>query len=104
MDTDPAVNGVNLKFGLHIQVKIDDPLVLMVPSAQLFDLTADVHAEVPVDLIPPSTTDVGILFNDPRVKVNSTLTSGDPIDPRLETFIGEYIHSLYKQNGTTFPS
>jgi hypothetical protein len=103
MDTDPTVNGVNLKFGLHIQVKIDDPLVKMVPSAKLFDLTADVHAEVPIDLIPPSQTDVGILFNDPRVKVTTTLTSGDPIDSRLETFIGEYIHSLYKQGGTTFP-
>jgi hypothetical protein len=88
--------GADLKFGLKIQVDINDPPV---PSAGLFDMTADVRAEVPI-VKHPDSMDVGILLDGlPRDKVRVTLTSGDPLAPKLDTLLTEFVHKAY-ENGS----
>ena len=98
----PDVNGVDLTFGLSVQVQVQDPPV---PSASLFDLAATVHSKAPVDTIG-DTKNVGIILDParfPRGNVAVTLTSGDPIAPNLDTYIAEYVHQLYEADGSRFP-
>jgi hypothetical protein len=94
------VNGVELKFGLQIQVEIQNPPV---PSAQMVSVTADVRAKAPVGTIA-DTVNVGILFTGlPRANVTPTLTSGDPIGPSIDTYIAEFVHQMYVNDGPAFP-
>jgi PKD repeat protein len=94
------VNGVELKFGLRIQIQVQNPPV---PSAELFDLTADARARAPVGTIG-STQNVGILLDNlPRGNVTATLTSGDPVAPRLDALLAEYMHARYEADGPAFP-
>jgi hypothetical protein len=98
----PAINGVQLNFGLDLQLHVQDPPV---PSASMFDLQATVRPQAPVGLLG-ATKNVGILLdaaNFPRANVAVTLTSGDPFAPRLDTFIAEYVHKKYEADGTSFP-
>ena len=84
----PDVNGVDIKLGLHIQVEIKNPLL---PSAGFWDFTADVHAETPIDKLPGSNN-VGLkLDNLPRSNVTVQLTSGNPLTPRLNMLLIEFV-------------
>lgn len=96
----PDIDGAELKFGLHIQLEIKDPPV---PSAALFDMRADVRARVPVR-VPPGEKGVFIILGGlPRDNVRAVLTSGDPLLPKHNALIREYVHLLYESNGETFP-
>src|SRR5450759_5641276 len=98
----PDVNGVDLVFGLAVQAHVQDPPV---PSATLFDLAANVHAKAPVGTIG-ATKNVGILLDPghfPRSNVAVALTSGDPIAPKLNLYMAEYLHQKYEADGPTFP-
>jgi PKD repeat protein len=94
------VNGVQLKFGLEIQLVIQNPPV---PSAGLMNLTADVRSKVAVGKIG-GTFQVGVLLDGlDRNNVTATLTSGDPIGPHLVEYITDYIYQLYEADGPSFP-
>lgn len=96
----PAIDGAELKLGLAIQLEIHDPPV---PSAQLFDMTADVRARVPVGTLPGSQ-DVGILLDGlPRASVDAALTSAHPLEAKLDTLLDEFIHLVYENGGETPP-
>jgi PKD domain len=98
----PEVHGVDIRFLLAIQVQLQDPPV---PSAGLFDLAADVHAKAPIGTLA-NTRNVGMLLDPvscPRANVTVALASGDPIAPRLDGFLAEYIHQRYEQDGPAFP-
>lgn len=90
------VNGAELKLGLHIQLDIEDPPV---PSAGFFDMTADVRAKAPIGTLPDSNN-VGFLLEGlPRANVTTSLTSGDPLAPKLDTLLTEFVHQAY-EDGT----
>jgi len=97
----PDVNGVDLKFGLHFQVHIQNPPV---PSLSMLTITADGHAKAPVGTLPNSVN-VGILFAGlPQGNVTATLTSGDPSTPNnLDQYLAEYVHQQYQNDGAAFP-
>lgn len=92
----PDVNGVELKFGMQVQVQLQDPPT---PSAELFDMTAEARALVPIGT-RAGTLDVGIILDGvPRSDVSVVLTSGDPIAPKLDTLLTEFVHGAY-EDGT----
>lgn len=96
----PDVNGLEVKLGLHLQVEIKDPPV---PSAGFFDMTADMRAKAPVGTLPGGL-DVGILFGGlPIDNVSTTLTSGDPLAPKLDILMAEYVHKIYENWTPTGP-
>jgi hypothetical protein len=90
----PDVNGADLKFGLDIQVHVDQPPV---PSASMIAMTADLHVRVPIG--PTGVgIDLGILFGSiTQANVIATLTSPlpDPITPHIDDWIIEYVHQMY---------
>ena len=97
---DPPINGVELKFGLHVQLEVKDPPV---PSAQLLEFPVDVRARVPVGTLPGSQ-DVGVLLDGlPRGNVSVDLTAGHPLDAKLDTLLDEFIHLAYENGGATPP-
>lgn len=96
----PDINGAELKFGLHLQLEIKDPTV---PSARLLDMSADVRAKVPIGLVGTDKSVYLLLENLPRSNVAVVLTSGDPLAPKIDLLMREYVHALYEANGTTFP-
>ncbi len=92
----PDVNGAELKLGLKIQLQVQSPPV---PSAGLWDMTADVKAKVPVGTLP-DTKNVGLLLDGlPRGNVSVVLTSGDPLAAKLDTLLAEFAHKSY-ENGS----
>ncbi|MET8091276.1 PKD domain-containing protein [Micromonospora sp. NPDC005220] len=92
----PDIDGCELTLGLIIQLVVADPPV---PSAQLLDLTATARAAVPIGVLPDSKN-VGLRFDGlPRSAVTATLTSGDPLAPKLVQILGEYIHFAYENGG-----
>lgn len=94
------VNGVDLKFGLHLQVQMQNPPV---PSLGLLTMTADCHAKAPIGTLP-GTVNVGVLLAGlPRPNVTTALTSGDPIAPNLDTCLAEFVHQMYVEDGPAFP-
>lgn len=96
----PEINGAEIKLGLKVQVEIQSPPV---PSAGFFDMTADVRAKVPIGTLPGSK-DVGMLLDGlPRSSVSCTLTSGDPLAPKLATLIAESTHQAYENWTPTGP-
>ena len=102
LDMAPADNGVAVTLATNSQVALD-PATLPVPSLGLFDTQADITITAPFGLIPPSQTNVGVIFEGlPRNKVSVTLTSGEPIGPITTQLIEEYLDTLY-QNGTIPP-
>jgi hypothetical protein len=96
----PSVGGIDLRFGLHFQVNIQDPPV---PSASLLTMTADVHAKAPVATLGP-TINVGIKLGSLGLgDVTASLTSGDPVAPHIDDYMREFVHQLYQANGSEFP-
>ncbi len=95
----PDVNGAELKLGLHIQLHmLLDMKAPPVPSAGLFDMTADVRARVPCGLQPGTKNVVLMLDGLPRANVSVVLTSGDPLAAKLDTLLAEFAHGAY-ENG-----
>jgi hypothetical protein len=95
LDADFAsdVNGVELILGLNTQIEIEDPPV---PSAQLLDFHAVLHAKSPVGTLPDSQ-DVGILLKDiVRQDVWAVLDMGHPLDASLEELLQDYVHKAYE--------
>ncbi len=89
----PAVNGAEIKLGLHLQVEIQSPPL---PSAGFFEMTADVRAQVPIGTLPGSK-DVGLLLDGlPRGNVSASLTSGDPLAAKLDQLLEEFVHQAYE--------
>ena len=96
----PDVNGAQIKLGLNIQLEILDPPV---PSAGFFEMTADVRAKAPVGTLPGGL-DVGLLLDNlPLANVSTTLTSGDPLAPKLDTILTEFVHKAYENWTDTGP-
>lgn len=94
------VNGVEIKLGLNVQVRIADPPV---PSAELFNMTADLRAKAPVGTLPGGL-DVGLLLDNlPLANVGATLTSGDPLAPILNTLFAEFVDKAYENWTSTGP-
>jgi hypothetical protein len=96
----PGVGGVDLEFGIHFQVEIESPPV---PSAGLFTMVAEVHARAPIGTIPP-TINLGIRLGAlTSANTTATLTSGDPVAPRFDEFMREFVHQKYEAGGAAFP-
>jgi hypothetical protein len=96
----PAVGGIDLEFGIHFQVEIESPPV---PSAGLFTMVAEVHARAPIGTIPP-TINLGIRLGAlTAANTTATLTSGDPVAPRVDEFMREFVHQKYEDDGSVFP-
>lgn len=92
----PAENGVRITLPAEVQVTIANPPV---PSASMFDMTADIFVTAPIGTLG-ATINVGVLLEGlGRDKVDVTLTSGDPIGPITLALIQEYVHEKY-QDGT----
>lgn len=100
LSLNPAINGVNITLGTIIHLEIANPPV---PSATLFDLTADIHVSAPIGN-PDTSRNLAVLFTGlPAGAISASLTSGDPIAPIINTAALEYIRQLYRANGSTFP-
>ncbi|PHN00932.1 PKD domain-containing protein [Flavilitoribacter nigricans] len=99
LNLNPVINGIDLILGMEIDLEIANPPV---PSAQLFNLTADVTLRLPVGNAPDPSAPVNLalLLEDlPTDAVDVMITSGDPFADLLENGPEEYIHQLY-QDGT----
>jgi hypothetical protein len=69
----------------------------------MLTMTADCHAKAPVGTLP-ATVNVGILLAGlPRGNVTATLTSGDPVAANIDTYLSEYVHQKYSDDGPAFP-
>ncbi len=96
----PDVGGVELVFGLHVQLEIQNPPV---PSAQLLAFPIRVGARTPVGTLPDSQ-DVGVLLAyRPRGNVTATLTAGHPLAPILDMLLSEFVHRAYENGGAVPP-
>ncbi len=99
IDLNPSINGVNLTFGVIADLEIQNPPV---PSATLFNITADITLRVPIGQAPDLGAPVNVailLENLPANAVDVVITSGNPFANVLANGPAEYIHKLY-QNGT----
>jgi len=89
----PDINGVELILGLNTQIEIGNPPV---PSAQLLDFHAVLHAKSPIGTLP-GTQDVGILLKDiVRPNVWAVLDQGHPLDASIDELLQDYIHKAYE--------
>jgi hypothetical protein len=95
--------GADLDFGLHMQFEIGDPPV---PSAGMLDMTATVTARAPIDTGEDGRQVFIFLDRVARGDVSAVLTSGHPLDPKLDQLLEEFVHGAYENDGTdpTFPS
>lgn len=99
----PADNGVTVGLVTDVQVAMDESEV-PVPSLSFFDMTADISITAPFGIIPGTTVNIGVIFdNMPRDHVGVSLTSGDPIGSITDTMIEEYVHKRYHDDGSSFP-
>lgn len=97
----PAINGVTVQLGIVADVEIANPPI---PSARLFNLSADIAIAAPVAVVDPATNMVGVVLGGlPASAVDVTLTSGDPIGPITVNAIAEFVHAQYQDPGSTFP-
>jgi hypothetical protein len=92
---DVPANGVRITLPAEIQVEIANPPV---PSARLFDMTADLVARVSIGVIPDTIQVAAMLAGIPAGNVSAQLTSGDPVPALTTTLIAEYIHARYQDN------
>jgi len=92
---DVPANGVRITLPSEIQVELANPPV---PSARLFDMTANIVAAVPIGVLPGTIHVAALLNNIPRASVSATLTSGDPVPALTLSLIGEYVHARYQDN------
>jgi hypothetical protein len=96
LDLNPGINGFNLTLGLLIDLEIDNPPV---PSAQLFNITADVTARIPLGTAPDPSAPINLallLEGLPADAIDVVITSGDPFAAVLANGPEEYIHKLYQ--------
>ena len=90
----PATNSVRVHIPVQMDVSIQNPPV---PSAALFNMTADLRVDAPLGTIPNEQPKIGVLTqNIGRGQVGATLTSGDPIPPITESVIAEYVHAQWE--------
>jgi hypothetical protein len=90
--TAPAINGLDVKLEMDLQLQIDNPPV---PAATLFTLSCDVHSLLPLGNMP-GTINVGLIVDGlPASSVTATLTSGDPFTANLGLFFSQYVDLLY---------
>ena len=83
---DVPANGVRITLPSQIQVELANPPV---PSASMFDMTADIVARVPIGVLPGTIQVAAMLATIPRSSVSATLTSGDPVPGLTTTLIAE---------------
>lgn len=87
------INGVELILGMQVQIEIGNPPV---PSAQLLDFHAIVHAKAAIGTLPDSQ-DVGILLKDIlRSNVWADLDQGHPLDDSIAELLQDYVHEAYE--------
>jgi hypothetical protein len=89
-----------LQFELQIQIQLQPPPV---PSAKNVDIVAKASATVPIGPMPGKKNVALLLGGITPDKVGVTLVGGDPIAAKLHDYITEFVHELYKSNGTAFP-
>lgn len=90
----PASNSVRINIPVQIDVQVQNPPV---PSASLFNMTADLRVDAPLGTIPGQAPKIGVLTqNIGPAQVGATLTSGDPIPPITEALIAEYVHARWE--------
>ena len=92
---DTGVNGVRITLPAEIQVEVANPPV---PSAHLFNMTANIVASVPIGVVPGTIHVAALLNAVTRPNVSASLTSGDPVPPLTLAMIGEYVHARYTDN------
>ncbi len=95
LDMDVPDNGVRITLPAEIQVEIANPPV---PSARLFNLSAEIVAAVPIGVIPGTIHVAALLSDIPPANVVAHLTSGDPIPPITLNLISEYVQARYVDN------
>jgi hypothetical protein len=101
LDMNPSVNGVTVGLGILADIEIADPPI---PSARLFNLTADIAIAAPVGVVEPATHKIGVVLGGlPASAVTVTLTSGDPVGPITVNAIAEFVHAQYQDPASTFP-
>lgn len=96
IDLNPNINGANLTLGVIADLEIQNPPV---PSATLFNITADVTLRVPIGQASDPSTPVNLailLENLPANAVDVVITSGDPFTNVLANGPAEFIHKLYQ--------
>jgi hypothetical protein len=93
--------GIELTAELQIQIKLKNAPV---PSAALIEIGANVTTKIPV-VSDPGVKNVVLLFSGvPAANKNDVaLIGGDPIDPKLPSYITDFVHQAYQQNGPAFP-
>ncbi|MBL7790764.1 MAG: hypothetical protein JNK77_00450 [Saprospiraceae bacterium] len=92
----PAINGINLILGLEIDLEIANPPI---PSARLFNITADATIRAPLGTAPDpgAPVNLALLFEGlPADAVSVTITSGDPLAPVIAAAPEEIAHKLYQ--------
>lgn len=101
LDMDTEINGVAVTLGLIVDIEIDNPPI---PSATLFNMTADVTIHAPVAVVEPATNKIGVVLAGlPAGAVTASLTSGNPIAPITAAAIAEYVHAQYQDPASPFP-
>jgi hypothetical protein len=93
--------GLQLQLELQIQIKLTNPPI---PSATLIDIDCNATTKVPI-VSDPGVNNVVLQFSGiPAAdKSDVTLIGGDPIDPKLQGYITDFVHQAYQANGTAFP-
>jgi hypothetical protein len=90
----PAGNGIELKLGLHTQLALMHPPV---PSAEQFDLHVDVRARIPLEAGGVNHQQLILRLEDvARADVRATLTSGDPLLPRFDALLTEFVARAFE--------
>lgn len=97
----PEGNGVELKLGLRIRLALHCPPV---PSARRFDLQAEVRARVRVEAGGAGRRQLILRLDDvARADVYASLTSGDPLTPRLNGLLTELVAQALTAPGRSQP-
>ncbi len=92
---DVPANGVRITLPSEVQVELANPPV---PSARLFNMTADIVTSVPIGVLPGTIHVAAMLDTIPRSSVSATLTSGNPVPPLTLSLISDYVHARYQDN------
>jgi|GEM_PF-523795 len=101
LDMDMAINGVAARLSVIASVEIENPPV---PSARLFNLTADLLIHAPVAVLDPARNSVGLRLSGlPMDAITATITSGDPVGPITNAAVAEFVHAKYADPASGFP-
>ncbi|KWK06109.1 hypothetical protein WM11_12030 [Burkholderia ubonensis] len=102
LDVQPSPpSALRFGFGLDIQIQLQDPPV---PSAALIAFSAEASVEVPLGSVP-GQEDVALLFGalGPADPASVTLPGGNPVTANLPSYIGDFVHEMYEDDGAAFP-